>query len=620
MHILGTAGHVDHGKSSLVEALTGTNPDRWLEERLRGMTLDLGFAHLRYDDGVEAGIVDVPGHERFLHNMLAGAAGMELLLLVIAANEGPRRQTVEHLQILAYLNVQKTLVVLTKADLVSDAELAFARELLADSLRGTLAEGAPVFAVSSVTRAGLAELRDAIHAALVELPARRPDAPAYLPVDRVFALPGHGTIVTGTLMQGQIAVGDELALSPPGKSVRVRNLQVFGERRDQVEGGVRVAVNLPSVERAEIARGAVLTSPQFEAAAAFEVRFRPLADALAHLRRRTPVRAYVGAAEVFGTLVFDAPPHDVAEIAARLVLRRPIAVFPGAAFVVRRLSPKDLLGGGTIVGAPASASLEGEAEPSASGPLLAALHHAGLAGADAAHVGAAANVREDVARSGLEVLAESGRVVRLAKPAAYLDGELAEAAFAGIAAQLENLERERPWVLGATSLALSRALDIPEATLVRLLAAFLDDGRVAQRSGYYATPAFVPTLSAEQRAFFAQGLAQDSGDSPPLVFADLVAKIKATPVTGLSQALDTLLASGALVKIGEDVYAGEQIARTRAKLEAALRTGGSLTMAQFRDLVGTTRKYAVPLLEWFDATGVTLRSGDVRVLRERAKT
>jgi len=629
MHILGTAGHVDHGKSSLVESLTGTNPDRWLEERLRGMTLDLGFARLRFDDGVEAGIVDVPGHERFLHNMLAGAAGMELLLLVVAANEGARPQTIEHLQILQYLNVQRVLVVLTKRDLISADELDFAREEIAESLRGTIAADAPQFAVSTVTGEGLDELRAAIHDALAALPPRKPDAPVFLPIDRVFALAGHGTIVTGTLMQGRIAIGDELSLTPAAKAVRVRNLHVFGERRESVDGGARVAVNIPSVERDEISRGAVLASPQFQADANFDVRFRPLAGAIGMLRRRTPVRAYLGSAEIFGTLAFDAVPTGVGEIAARLHLRGPAVAFPGEAYVVRRLSPKNLLGGGTIVGVGLAARStvatdvieDASAEEDGSAPVIAALRAAGLSGAAPAQIGAIINAREEVALEALEALVERGRALRLAKPAAYVEGEVATTALARIGAQLETNERERPWMLGTTSLALSRSLDVTEPTLLRLLAAFVDDGSLAHRAGYYATPGFVPSLTPEQRTFFDRALARNP--SEPLVptpLKEFLASVKNSPVAGLSQALDTLLGSGALVKVGDELYDGDQIAKIRKQLEGALRNGNSLTMAQFRDLIGMTRKYAVPLLEWFDATGVTLRSGDVRILRERAKT
>ncbi|MBV8354898.1 MAG: selenocysteine-specific translation elongation factor [Candidatus Eremiobacteraeota bacterium] len=356
MHILGTAGLVNNSKSALVRALTGPDPDRWREEQLRGMTLDLGFARLRFDDGVEAGIVDVPGHERFLHNMLAGAAGMEMLLLVVAANEGPRPQTLEHLAILNYLNVQSALIVLTKRDLVDGEELAFAEEVVREATRGSIAENAPVIAVSSVTGEGLDVLRAAIHDALAELPPRQPEAPAFLPIDRVFALSGHGTIVTGTLMQGKIAVGQTLRLQPSGRDVRVRNLHVFGERREDVGGGARVAANLPQVEVGEIGRGEVLASPEFPVLRALSVDFTPLHTSLSLLRRRNPVRVYLGSAEVLGSLVFDAAPREGAPVRATLLLRRPVATYPGEAFVVRRLSPKDLLGGGTVVAAGAAAT------------------------------------------------------------------------------------------------------------------------------------------------------------------------------------------------------------------------------------------------------------------------
>ena len=251
MHVIGTAGHVDHGKSSLVQALTGTNPDRWLEEQERGMTLDLGFAHLHFADGTEAGIVDVPGHERFLHNMLAGAAGMEVLLLVIAADDGVMPQTLEHLQILRYLNVKRIIVALTKIDLVPAQEQGAACQRVHRQLADTIARDAFIFAVSTVSGVNLELLKEFLRQQLVSLPPHDPDAPAYLPVDRVFTLPGRGTIVTGTLMQGRLAVGDTIAVQPLGATARVRSLQVFGESRDAATGGARVALSLPGIERGE---------------------------------------------------------------------------------------------------------------------------------------------------------------------------------------------------------------------------------------------------------------------------------------------------------------------------------------------------------------------------------
>src|SRR5579884_3295777 len=465
MHVIGTAGHVDHGKSSLVRALTGTEPDRWIEERLRGMTLDLGFAHLRYDDGVEAGIVDVPGHERFVHNMLAGAAGMELLMLVVAANEGVRPQTVEHLAILDFLNVRRAI------------------------------------AVSTLTGEGMDALRAAIHDALVALPPRLPDAPAFLPIDRVFALPGRGTIVTGTLMQGTLRTGATLRLDPPGRDVRLRSLHVFGAPRDAVSGGARVAVNVPGVEVAELHRGAVLADPELGADSSLRVRFRAATSAAGLLRRRTPVRAYLGAAEIIGTLVFDdAPPRDASETSATLHLRRATTTYPNEAFVLRALSPKALLGGGTVsaIGADAGASAEAP-DVAAVAQALAASR---LVPRSAAELGARANVREARAADILEELAERGLARRVQRPAAYVDGAAADALSLRIADVLQRREAEAPWMLGTTSLALARELAVEEPFLLRFLASEAEDGRIAARGGYYATPGHAPRLSDEQRAFF----------------------------------------------------------------------------------------------------------------------
>ena len=615
MHVLGTAGHVDHGKSSLVRALTGTDPDRWIEERLRGMTLDLGFAHLRFPDGVEAGIVDVPGHERFLHNMLAGAAGMEVLLLVVAANEGPKPQTIEHLAILQYLNVKRAIVVLTKRDTVDAEELGFAEELVRDATAGTFAADAPFVAVSAATGEGMDALREAIHAALVALPPRAPEAPAYLPIDRVFALPGHGTIVTGTLMQGRLAVGDQLALAPSGRDVRVRSLQVFGSKRDRVDGGARVAVNLPGIERADVARGAVLASPQFATHATVDVVFRPLPAAVPILRRRNPVRAYLGSAEILGTLVFSAIPNDAEPVAARLHLREATVVLPGAAFVVRRLSPKTLLGGGTVAATGGDDLVDESATPDEAA-LLSALRAVGLAGADAARLGAAANVRDDAASAILARFVEDGRALRVQKPAAYVDAATVEALVTRVSEWLGERERATPWVVGATTIALARAVDVPEAQLARVLAVAADEGRLAYRAGYYATPAFVPTLERDQRAFFDRMFAIDAAQPmAPVAVDDVATALRAAKIVGLAQAYETLLASGALVKVHDAVYRGPQLAEIREKLESTLRREKQLTMASFRDLIGTSRKYAVPLLEWFDATGVTIRAGDVRYLK-----
>ncbi|MBV9439271.1 MAG: selenocysteine-specific translation elongation factor, partial [Candidatus Eremiobacteraeota bacterium] len=568
MHVVGTAGHVDHGKSSLVRALTGTDPDRWIEERLRGMTLDLGFAHLRFPDGIEAGIIDVPGHERFLHNMLAGAAGMELLLLVVAANEGVRPQTIEHLAILNFLNVRRALIVLTKRDLVEAAEIERVANEVGDATRGTVAENAPLLAVSTLTGEGLDALREALHDALTALPMRPADAPAVLPVDRVFTLAGRGTIVTGTLVQGTLRVGDALRLEPPARDVRVRSLQVFGESRDVVAAGARVAANVPGIDAREARRGAVLAERTLTPRSALAVRFRALPDALALLRRRTPVRAYLGAAEILGTLVFPTLPLADDSVDATLHLRRATIAFPGEPFVVRALSPKRLLGGGTVD--PAMTGVSDEAEERAAPEIEAivdALRGRGLQPATAAELGARANVREERAAEVLRELSAAGRVRALQRPPAYLDCDAADALTQRITEVLRRREVEAPWLLGTTSLALARELAIDERLLVRVLASDVEDGRVSVRAGYYATLEHRPQLTAEQRTFFERVVPAD-GAQPhaPVALDAVLGEMRRARVPGLSHAFDTLLATGALVKVGGDLYRGTQLAEIRARL------------------------------------------------------
>lgn len=616
MHVIGTAGHVDHGKSALIEALTGTNPDRWPEERLRGMTLDLGFASLVFDDGVEAGIVDVPGHERFLHNMLAGAAGMELLLLVVDANEGVRPQTVEHLEILQFLNVRRAIVAVSKIDLVEPELRANACARIAGQLRGTIAEDAPLFAVSALTSENLEALRAALHDELAAMPPRNADAPAYLPIDRAFVLPGLGTVVTGTLMQGSIEAGETLALEPGGKPAHVRSIGVFATTRSRVEAGARVALSLPGVERGHVSRGQAIVGREFSAARSFTVRFVPLASARPLVRRRTPVRAYVGSAEILGTLVVDeASVHDDA-MRAELHLREPVVAFPGVRFVVRRPSPMTLLGGGWIEG-PTAQPLEERADAGEE-TILNVLGNAGLRALEPGEIAGAANLRESATRAALDRLVERAAVVRIARPEAYVDRDSAEATRRAIAAQLDEAHGREPWAMGVTSLALARTLGVAEPLLLRLAERFVEEGRIVQRDGYYASLAHRPGPTPEQAAFFERLVPIDAAQPLlPASFEAAAAAVKTGRVAGLVKAFDTMLAQGRLVRVGGDLYRDSQIASVRGSVEEFLRRRERMTAAEFRDLLGTTRKYAVPLLEWLDARGVTLRSGDYRTLRKR---
>jgi selenocysteine-specific elongation factor len=617
MHIIGTAGHVDHGKSALIAALTGTNPDRWIEEQVRGMTLDLGFAHLRFDDGVEGGIVDVPGHERFLHNMLAGAAGMEILLLVVDAVEGVMPQTLEHLAILQFLNVRRVIVVASKIDLVERERVKAACDRIAEQLRGTIAEDAPVIPVSVVTGENLDALRAALRDELAAMPPRDLFAPAYLPIDRVFALPGLGTIVTGTLMQGRIATGETLRVEPGGQAAHVRSLGVFGSTRERVEAGSRVALNVPGIARDDVVRGHAVVGTELSARQDLTVHFVPLHGALPLLRRRTPVRAYFGSAEVLGTLVAADVATSATEMRAELHLREPVVAFPGLRFVLRRPSPMTLLGGGYVEMVGAGSSADGAAPEEQTVSTL--LRERGLEPLELHAIAFAANLREGVAADALARVVERGDAIALARPASYVDASAARALLARALERLDAAHRDEPWAMGLTSIALARALGVSETLLVRVLEHYAAEGRVVNRNGYYAAVDHQPSFTPEQRAFFDHLVPIDSARAfAPIPFAGAAAAVKLSRLPGMPKAFDTMLARGALVKIGDDLYRGTQIAEIRTRVEAHLREHGRMTAAEFRDLLGTTRKYAVPLLEWLDAHAVTIRNGDYRTLRKRA--
>jgi selenocysteine-specific elongation factor len=579
------------------------------------MTLDLGFAHLRFPDGVEGGIVDVPGHERFLHNMLAGAAGMELLLLVVDASEGVMPQTLEHLAILQFLNVRRTIVVASKIDLIETARRDEACRRIEGQLQGTIAASAPILPVSAITGENMAPLRALLHRELVEMPPRNRAAPVYLPIDRVFTLAGLGTVVTGTLMQGSIETGDDLKLQPGGARAHVRSVGVFGSIRNRVEAGSRVALNLSGIDRREIARGQAVVGKEFSAGQSFAVRFTPLESAAGLFARRTPVRAYVGSAEVLGTLVAGEAPESGREVRATLHLREPVVAFPGVAFVLRRPSPMVLLGGGLVEGTESANAAETDSPDEAA--VLAVLNDRALDAVEPVAVAAAANLREAVVLDALERLVERGDVVAVSRPRAYVSGSPASSLLARVLNQLDEAHRDEPWAMGVTSIALARALAVPEALLVRILEHFVEEGRLVNRGGYYAALGYRPSLTAEQRAFFDDLVSTDEAKPLlPVPFASAAAAVKLARLAGCSKAFDTMLAQGALVKVGDDLYRGSQIAGIRARVEAHLKENERMTAAGFRDLLGTSRKYAVPLLEWLDKHGITIRDGDYRTLRK----
>ena len=459
------------------------------------------------------------------------------------------------------------------------------------------------------------ELKRSLHDELAAIPPRNPNAPVYLPIDRAFALPGLGTIVTGTLMQGTIEVGETLALEPGGRLAHVRSIGVFESTRKRVEAGSRVALNVPGIDRREISRGQAIVGREFCARQSYAVRVLPLENGVGLLRRRTPVRAYIGSAEILGTLVTDGGPAEGSEIRALLHLREPVVAFPGVRFILRRPSPMTLLGGGYVEGVdhgPSADARSGDEEA-----VLAILRTKGLQAVELSAIAFEANLREDAARNTLDALIDREEVIRVVRPPAYVEGDTARALLSAMRERLEEAHRTEPWAMGMTSIALSRALGVAETTLVRVAEHFLVDGRLLNRGGYYATVEHRPSFTPEQRAFFDGILPIDTAQPLlPASFTGAASAVKLSPLAGVSKAFDTMLALGTLVKVGDDLYRGQQIARIRARVEAYLREHNRMTAAEFRDLLGTSRKYAVPLLEWLDSHGVTIRDGDYRTLRQ----
>jgi selenocysteine-specific elongation factor len=628
--IVGTAGHIDHGKTRLVEALTGIDCDRWAEEKARGITIDLGFAHLREGD-LQVGFIDVPGHERFLANALAGLGGIRLMLLVVAADEGVEPQTREHLEICSLLGIPAGLVALTKVDLVEPDLVGLATLELEELLAPTPFAGAAVLPVSSVTGQGIAALK----AKLLELAAAHavpPDRerPARLPVDRAFHLKGLGLVVTGTLISGAVAPGDELELLPAGGRVRVRDVQVHGEARAAAEAGERTSLRLTGAALEDLPRGVQLATPGAVAAARSLLgRFTLLPEAPAPLSGSTPVKLHHYAGEVMGRLRPLAP-RSLEPGASGLVeirLAAPVVAVRGDRYVVRRPSPAVTLGGGEVLdpawrrprGKALAAALEslGGREPRRA--LLAWVREAGEGGTGAEELARRLGERservagdlDDLVREGLllAVPAGSGRPRRWLAPAAYR--RVAERAAAVLG---EFFDRHRLAAGMSKAEAVERILPGRAAALAGVYlewlaaqgALVLDGDRVSLPGrGARLTDGESRLARAVLARYEAAGL---TPPSPAEVGAELGAKREI-----LDGVVRYLVEQGKLARLpGELLIAAAAVEALRRELAAAgwERFG----VPQFKDRFGLSRKWAIPLLEHLDSIGATRRIGDERLV------
>ena len=617
MYVIGTAGHVDHGKSALVQALTGIDPDRLREEKERGLTIDLGFAWLTLPSGREISIVDVPGHERFIKNMLAGAGGVDLALLVVAADEGPMPQTREHLAILELLDVPAGIVAITKCDLVEEEYLDLVEAELAEVLSETKLSGAPIVRTSATTRAGLDELLAVLDAALDETPPKRDLGRPRLPIDRAFTIQGFGAVVTGTLLDGSLEIGQEIEVQPGELRGRIRGLQRHGEKLERIGPGTRAAVNLSGIRTEDLRRGMVLAARGTLApVTAVDVRVQAT-DLLRHpLAHDAGVTFLSATSESEAKLRFlDRDALEIGESAwAQIVLETPVAVLPRDSCIVR--TPNETVAGGPIVAInprrhrrnhlPTLQALERQLEGTPADRLADALAVAPLLrselavslGIEAAEAAAAA-----AELLGAERAVERGRLV---VGRVWLDGAAAD-----LMARVRAYLAAQPLRPAAPREHLRSGLGLSAQVFELVAAEAIASGALAERAGGALQPAgYVVQLSDAEReladAFVAA--AKAGGASPPtdgLPPPDLLAYL-----VDEGRVEDT----GAGVVFEAEAYQG-LVQRIREHIEAS----GSISLPEVRDLFDTSRKYAQALLEHLDATHTTRRVGDVRVLRSPAE-
>ncbi|MHB1135377.1 MAG: selenocysteine-specific translation elongation factor [Coriobacteriia bacterium] len=628
--VLGTAGHIDHGKSTLVKAITGTDPDRLAEEKERGITIELGFAQLSLPSGRTMGVVDVPGHERFVRQMVAGATGIDVVMLVVAADDGVMPQTREHLAIIDLLGIPRGVVAITKADL-ADADWV---ELVAEEVRtliaGTSIDGAPIVPVSARSGAGIPELLATIDVVADEAEARHSNLPLRLPVDRVFTISGAGTVVTGTLWSGVAKRDDQVELMPSGKRGRIRSVQMHGAQAEKAVAGNRVALNIVGLDTDEISRGDIVAEPgTLTVTDRFDARVTYLASEEKPFQSGTRVHVHHGTREVLGrVLLMDAETLQPGQSGlAQLRLEEPLSPRYDDRFIIRSYSPMWTIGGGTVLDVlpPRRTTLKPHERE-----LLDALIAHDLSGAalgllasraipmTSAQVAAALgvprpHVADDLNRASLERLKAGGETYFVTAEA---QDALLETAERELLAYHDADSRATGLATGALRDRVDRRLE--PKVFDALLEIAVARGSIVIVGGEARHPRAASTaLAAESEAAEKLGALLRAQGLAPLATAELAAEAGVDP--GLARkVLGRLAAEGKLLRLSPDLhFDAEAVAEARAKIVAHLREHGTILAKDARDLVGSSRKFILPLLEHFDQQGVTKRDGDIRVLGPR---
>lgn len=626
--IIGTAGHVDHGKSALIRALTGLETDRLEEEKRRGITIDLGFAWLTLPDGSRAGIVDVPGHEKFIRNMLSGAGGVDLALLVVAADEGVMPQTREHLGILSLLGITRGLVAVTKVDLVEPDWLEMMQEELKEELASTFLKDAPILPVSSLTGQGVDELRAALFDLVQNTKGKDIDRPFRLPVDRVFTMPGFGTVVTGTLIEGSLSEGEEVTLYPEEVTHKVRSLQVHGGRVERAFAGQRVAVNLQKARQEEVKRGGVLASPgSMSVSHMLDVSLVVLPDSRRVLESGSRLHFHHGAGEALCKLVLLGGKQQLLpgeEGIGQLRFETGVSAKAGDAFVLRFYSPLETVGGGRVLDPtpykhrPSSALAAEKLQRMQGGDqderVLALLLGHGQHLAKRQDLALQSALSEQEVKESLDRLIQEGKVIPLTE-GYYLNRESLQGLKSKAADILSAYHKKHPLKSGMRREELRAAL-LPgqenEAADSVLMALQTEGAFGSGQGNIFALEGFAVKLNPKQQEIKDALLKryQDSGYSPPekaALQADY-AREKEYP-----RVMDHLLDQGLLLPISTDIYfLPGDVSEAMARFMQIYQDKGEVTLADFRDALSTSRKFALAILEYWDRRGQTKKEGEAR--------
>jgi selenocysteine-specific elongation factor len=630
--VVGTAGHIDHGKTALVKALTGIDADRLEEEKRRGITIDLGFAHLdlpaaagsgTHGDTVRIGFVDVPGHERFVRNMLAGVGGIDLVLLVIAADEAIKPQTREHFDILQLLGVPRGITVLTKSDAVDPETLGVVRLEVEEFLRGTFLETpkSPIIAVSSLTGAGLEELKRALLLGAAEVRPRDSHAIARLPIDRVFTMKGFGTVVTGTLVAGALRREEELEVFPAGRRVRIRGVQVHGQASEAAVAGQRTALNLTGTSTEDLSRGMTLTLPAtFETTRRADVSLRLLSSAEHPLRDRARVHFHSYTMET----VAEVSLHGLKKLApgeqafGRLKLPEPALLLPGDRFILRQFSPVVTIGGGIVLDAALMPRQPGKTDflkvlagGNADAILIARIERRQHAGISLSQLVAETGWSRSAVETRVDPLVRDGSVVRAGER--FLHTFVFQSMKSGVAGAVEEFHKKNPLVGGVSKEELRSQVNALPEVFGAVSAALIRDRKIEVAGDLVRLPGrgvVMKDEEAESRKQIEDAFASAGLAVPALhqVIAGLkIDKVRAQKIVTL------LLRETLLVKVSDElVFHRSALLELRRQVAAYKAKSATIDVAKFKELTGVSRKYAIPLLEYLDRERVTRRVGDAR--------